>query len=111
MVKIRVLAQFLVLKSKVNSNNGAEKSALFNWRKVKRSFKNKLKSMDMYQKEVHKFSTSKDYNTDNVGEFSACTGIPLYYVYYYIWKTQGIPDAKENMLRLLEYYELKWDVE
>jgi len=66
--------------------------------------------MKMYQKEVHKFSTTKSYNASNVGEFSATTGIPIYYVYYYIWITQRIPDAKENMLRLLDYYNLEYDL-
>ena len=77
----------------------------------KQSFKSKLKNYEYCEKEILKFSTKKPYSVGEVSEFSATTGIPLYVIYYYIWKTHRIPDAKENMLRMLEYYDLEYDLE
>lgn len=64
----------------------------------------------MTEKATLDFVTKKPYSVDDVCEYSAIVGTPLYIVYYYYWKEQGIEDAKDNMLRLMDYYDIEFDV-
>lgn len=78
---------------------------------MKNSFKKEIEKLIFCEKEVLAFSVKVSYNSGAVAEFSALAGIPIYYIYYCIWKTHGIEDAKDNMNRLLEYYNFEYDLE
>lgn len=76
----------------------------------KQKFSTKLDQYKLQREYIVKFSERKQYSIDNVSEFSATFGIPLYYVYYYFWKEEGVKEAEEELMRILEFYSLEYDL-
>lgn len=78
---------------------------------MKAKFSTKLDQYNLQKEHIQKFADKKEYSIRNVSEFSATFGIPLYFVYYYFWKEVGIKEAEDEMLRLLGYYNMEYDLD
>ena len=77
---------------------------------MKTPFSKKIQQYELLKPQIIKFASKKPYKINDIGEFCSVTGIPLYFVYYYYWKDQGVDEAEKEMLRLLEYYQLEYDL-
>lgn len=77
---------------------------------MKQKFSKKITQYNLQKKQIQDFAAKKEYSIDNVTEYSATVGIPLYFIYYYYWTEYEIEEAKEEMLRLMEYYNLEYDL-
>lgn len=61
------------------------------------------------EKDILRHFSKVGYSSDNVIEYGASCMIPLVVVYYYLWKN-GEKDARKEMERLAEYYDVEVDV-
>lgn len=77
---------------------------------IKTKFSTKLEQYNLQKEYIAKFAERKEYNIENVSEFAATFGIPLYFVYYYFWKELRVEEAEKEMLRLMEFYQLEYDL-
>lgn len=76
----------------------------------KQKFSTKIQQYQLQKEYIVKFSERKTYSINNVSEFSATFGIPLYFVYYYYWKEEGVLEAEKELMRTLDFYSLEYDL-
>lgn len=73
-------------------------------------FSSKLKQYNIQKGYIKDYAKKKSYSVEVCGEFSATFGIPLYFVYYYYWKEEGVKEAKKELIRLLRFYQIEFDL-
>lgn len=61
------------------------------------------------EKDILRHFSKVGYSQSNVTEYGASCMIPLVVLYYYLWKN-GEEEAKAEMERLAEYYNMEVDV-
>ena len=71
-----------------------------------RKLSEEIKKYSNCTKEILDFMEKKGYTTGGVAEFASITGIPLYVIYYRIWRDFNIDDAEKNMIRILDFYQI-----
>jgi len=77
---------------------------------MKQTFSTILTKQPQLVRQAREYADKKDYSEDDLTEFSALSFIPLYVLYYVYWKDHGVEGAKDHMLRLLDYYEIEYDL-
>ena len=75
-----------------------------------RKLSTEIKKYKSCTKEILDFMEKKGYTSGGVSEFSAITGIPIYIIFYRIWKDFDIDDAEIRMIKLLKFYQIENDL-
>lgn len=61
------------------------------------------------ENDILRYFSKKGYSIDNATEYASSTMIPLIAIYYFLFKN-GEKDAKKEMERLAEYYDVEIDL-
>ena len=76
---------------------------------MKKPLSRQIQAFILREKDVIKYFDQKGYSVGNVAEYCASSMIPLYIVHYFLWKN-GEESARDEMVRLAEYYTVTVDV-
>lgn len=76
---------------------------------MKKKLSQSIRLYNRREKDILRHFSKVGYSQSNVTEYGASVMIPLVVLYYYLWKN-GEEDAKAEMERLAEYYDIEVDV-
>ena len=76
---------------------------------MKKKLSGSVRLYSRREKDILRHFSKVGYSKNNVTEYGASVMIPLVVVYYYLWKN-GEEEARVEMERLAEYYDVEIDV-
>lgn len=76
---------------------------------MKKKLSQSIRLYNRREKDILRHFSKVGYSQSNVTEYGASVMIPLVVLYYYLWKN-GEEEARAEMERLAEYYDIEVDV-